>query len=220
MIKTLIRIISNNKVFFTVYLLFLIVGAATLLTIDKGDAILFFNDHRTAFWNFYFKYGTKLGEEPAYLACAILLLFLNRKAVWTIPAVGLSTMAVAYALKRFFRQARPSLWFEYSGGGLDQLDLVEGVTLLTGASSFPSGHSSSAFALYGLMALLIKNKTVGGFILIWIALTIVMSRVYLVQHFFRDVYVGSMVGLTMAMLMYMIFEYLNRGRQKESPLIA
>lgn len=201
----LISILKNNSIFFSIYFLFLIIGGIFLLTIEQGDAVLFFSDNRNPFADFYFTYGTKLGEEPAYFIFAALLFFINRKAIWTIPVAGLTVMGLSYLLKQFFGQPRPSLWFQYNRVD-EQINVVEGVQLLSGASSFPSGHTMSAFALYGLLAFLVKDKKITGFILAWIALTIGVSRVYLVQHFLRDIYAGSIIGVLVALVVYLVFE--------------
>ena len=60
--------------------------------------------------------------------------------------------------------------------------------------SFPSGHSSSIF---GLMLILsaISNNRLNQYLYFAIALIVAFSRVYLSQHFFLDILIGSLIGM-------------------------
>jgi membrane-associated phospholipid phosphatase len=93
----------------------------------------------------------------------------------------------------------------------DQLTFVAGVDVHTGATSFPSGHTMTAFALYGLLAFLLTEKKWIGFFLSLLAIGAAISRVYLVQHFLQDIYLGSLMGFSLAVLWYSI----QKGWSKE-----
>jgi membrane-associated phospholipid phosphatase len=62
------------------------------------------------------------------------------------------------------------------------------------ADSFPSGHTTSAFALATTIAIISKDKKIGLFCFILAALT-GYSRIYLGQHFLEDVGFGSLLGV-------------------------
>ena len=80
---------------------------------------------------------------------------------------------------------------------------IDGVTH-TGFSSFPSGHSTSIFALATLLALFEKNKKWNiGYLLG--AVAVGYSRIYLGQHFLGDVLVGSFIGVSLAILVHWLF---------------
>ena len=93
---------------------------------------------------------------------------------------------------------RPKKFFE----GIADLYFVPGVENYM-YNSFPSGHTTSAFALYFSLALLTKNKWI-EFLLFTIALTVAYSRIYLSQHFFSDVYAGSLVGMFTTIVVYFV----------------
>jgi membrane-associated phospholipid phosphatase len=46
---------------------------------------------------------------------------------------------------------------------------------------------------------------IGFFLFLFLALLVGISRVYLLQHFFRDVYAGSMVGVVISSVFYLTF---------------
>ncbi len=91
---------------------------------------------------------------------------------------------------------RPKKFFE----GIHDLYFVPGVDNHL-YNSFPSGHSTCAFSLYLALALLIPNKIL-KLILFFIALLIGYSRIYLSQHFLEDVYVGSLIGVSITIWVY------------------
>ena len=91
----------------------------------------------------------------------------------------------------------------------DELRLVEGVEVYIGATSFPSGHTMAGFALFGLLAFLLPKRYKGAALLFFLlALIVALSRVYLVQHFVKDIYLGAWLGLFIAILAWWLF-----GRQ-------
>ena len=67
--------------------------------------------------------------------------------------------------------------------------------------SFPSGHSTSAFALFFCLSLLAKNHYVKVFTALC-AIAVAYSRVYLSQHFLQDIIAGSFVGISVGFIFY------------------
>ena len=72
-------------------------------------------------------------------------------------------------------------------------------------NSFPSGHTISAFGLFCMMAFFLKKHYLKLLVMV-VAVLVAYSRVYLMQHFYVDVYVGSMIGVAMAMATYCILD--------------
>ncbi|PWJ55259.1 PAP2 superfamily protein [Dyadobacter jejuensis] len=64
--------------------------------------------------------------------------------------------------------------------------------------SFPSGHTTSAFAVFMCLALFSKYKTI-QFICLLLAIIVAFSRMYLLAHFPADVWIGAMIGLGFAL---------------------
>ena len=70
-------------------------------------------------------------------------------------------------------------------------------------NSFPSGHTACAFAIYFCLSMMVKNNWL-KFFFFFLALLTAFTRVYLSQHFFMDVYGGSLVGAFSALVAYLI----------------
>lgn len=102
-------------------------------------------------------------------------------------AIGLAVAVVGNAvtvtlLKLAFGRARPEISY-----------------FLESSNSFPSGHAAISVALYGSLALLLwRERLIGPTLAIWagvgMAVTLGLSRVYLVEHFLSDVLNGWVIG--------------------------
>ena len=127
-----------------------------------------------------------------------------------VPLLGFSVSVISYLTKTYFGHDRPSLYFRKLGM-LDEINLVEGIVLNGGTTSFPSGHTMSAFALYAFLAFCLPKKKWLAALLFLIALLVGISRIYLVQHFLQDVYLGAILGVLIGMGWYWIqSRFLNR----------
>lgn len=204
MLTNLRSTVQENKIYSIGFFAWLILGALVISLIEKGDGILFFNDHRSYYGDLFFRYATMLGEEITYLAIFIFLLIYRRRAAWLVPITGGVVMLVSKGLKEIFQQNRPVAWFKEMDL-FEVLNVVEGEPLFSGASSFPSGHTMSAFALFGLLALLIPQKKSIALGILSIALLVGISRVYLIHHFFIDIYAGSIIGTLLALVIFYLW---------------
>ena len=87
----------------------------------------------------------------------------------------------------------------------NDLQKVDGVVLHTGFSSFPSGHTLSAFAVFSLLSFFASNSKRQIFLFLSLAILVAASRVYLIQHFIEDVWMGSLIGVMLAYLIFQVF---------------
>ena len=195
------KIFRNNIHYISCCILFFLFGRVLLFFIEKPDAIFFFSERRTPFLDLFFTYFTKMGEEVMYLVFLISFLFVKIRYAILIPLIGIAVSIISYLAKSFFAHDRPLMYLENMNLA-DQVNFVEGIQLLIGKTSFPSGHTMSAFALYGLVAFMFSRKKIWGVTLFAFALLIGMSRNYLVQHFYQDIYLGALIGLGLSILFY------------------
>ncbi|MCB0654306.1 MAG: phosphatase PAP2 family protein [Saprospiraceae bacterium] len=206
------NIVKENRYFFVFFGVFLLVAGTFLYKMEQGDAILYFSERRTAFGNFFFKYFTKVGEEWSYPIVLLLLVYAfsprNYRHFIYVPFLGGLVALISFYTKSYFRHPRPVLFFEHNGT-LDEIIKVADVTLYGGMNSFPSGHTMSAFALYAFMAFVVPNKKLGGTLLFLTALLVGISRIYLVQHFLEDVYLGAVIGVLIGMVMYGVMNWME-----------
>ncbi len=192
---------KENRYFFTCFFIYLFIGGLGLLTLNHGDLLLYFSENRSTFGNTFFKTTNLFGEEWAYVFFLIIFLFIRIRYAVLLPIVGLLVTIVSVLTKSFFQQPRPSVFFK-DLGTISDLNLVEGVTLVKGLTSFPSGHTMSAFALFTFVALCFRRKKGLAILLFLSAVGGGVARVYLAQHFLRDIYLGTILGFFIGLLLY------------------
>lgn len=195
------RLLQQNKVFFSFYGIALTIGTGLLITQPKGQEILFLNGLHTPFFDFVFKYTTRLAELPLFIFILVVAVRFSFGKGFILLTNCSITFLIIQLLKKvvFDTQVRPALYFR----GAIELNFVQGVQTAY-HHSFPSGHTAAAFALFTMMALLIDNKK-WGLLFIFLPLMVGLSRMYLLQHFFIDVYAGSLVGVAVSVIFYLTF---------------
>lgn len=194
--------LKHNQIFISLFVIWLFIGALVLFTISKGDLVLFFNDNRMPFANFYFIIASKFAEYSFILFFIFILLNQSFGNAFLAALTWLFTGVGAQSLKRLFNMPRPAAFFDESN-----LNAV-GNTELHYANSFPSGHSTTAFALFFLFGFFVKNKN-WQILFFFLALSVAFARIYLLQHFFMDVYFGSILGVLIATIVFVSFNSSN-----------
>ncbi|MFN4084170.1 MAG: phosphatase PAP2 family protein [Bacteroidia bacterium] len=143
-------------------------------------------------------YGTYIGDGVFAILLSILILFYDKKMGISLLAAYLISSGLAQALKHliFSNFNRPYFFVDHKETIHHVLGLIPHLY-----NSFPSGHTTTAFMLFGMLSFRYGK--------IWlflpIGLLVAYSRIYLFQHFLIDVVVGSALGLTSATLVYFYF---------------
>jgi membrane-associated phospholipid phosphatase len=204
----MINVLKKERFILSVYLFLFLWTCSILLLFNKVQIHLFINQNHSENFDTIFKFLTLLGEGLFVLCICFGLLFLRyRFALVQVLAFAFSGLAAQF-LKRFvFADAlRPRAYFdnlpEYS------LRFVEGVDVAN-FYSFPSGHTTTAFAFFMLFAFISERKGL-KLLFIVIAAMVGYSRMYLSQHFLVDVVFGSLLGVISALL----FHWLVMGIKK------
>ena len=201
------KLFRNNAFFLIPYILFAIAGGIILLTSSKREIHLAINAHYNSVGDVLFYVFTQVGDG---IVAAAVGLFLLWRSLWKgLAVVGamVAASAVAQVLKHTFwsHEPRPKLYFETIG---EPIRLVPDFNNYI-YDSFPSGHTTQAFALCCSIAFLIpKRLNWLKAVLFGMAFLIGYSRMYLSQHFFRDVYFGALIGTTVSLLVFALFLHL------------
>ncbi|SIO39274.1 phosphatase PAP2 family protein [Chitinophaga niabensis] len=208
MLKTLATLVAKNRYFFIPFLLWLIIGGALLTIFTKDQLFLAVNGAHNPVADILVTISTYVGNG---LLFGLILAFFLFKRQWRNFFMGaaaflLVTLIVQF-LKRAFSEPRPISYFTDP----TVLHILPWISVHSGLS-FPSGHTSTAFAMYCFITLMWSNKKM-GWVLFLLALSTAHSRLYLSQHFFSDVYVGSIIGTFCCTLVYWLFEY----RKSQTP---
>lgn len=200
--------ITENPYFFYSYALFLVIGFFILIFTDKGYVNILFNDYRNTQLDLFFIYSSKMGEG-LYFSIILVILTLSRFRYLVLGlSVYLGSGLISQILKNIFDIDRPKIFFGDSG----LATFVENVEIYSHLS-FPSGHSTSGFAIFLFLSVITKNKKYGLLFLLC-AVFVATSRVFLMQHFFIDIYFGSLIGVFFTIIFLNLFE--NSERIKKS----
>lgn len=189
------------KHFSWAFLALLIITSPLLFT-EKEFLNLWINRYHNPFLDAIFKYITHLGN--AWFLLPLLIFALSRNYflsfVLFVTTIFESLLVQVVLKNGFFSDiVRPIKYISES----ELLHRVEGVTVHS-FHSFPSGHSQTAFLIFTFLALFCKRKAM-AYLLIFVAALVSLSRVYLLQHFFVDIWVGSILGYTFLVLILLAF---------------
>lgn len=191
--------------------IFLVAAAIAAGTLPYGEEILFLNDLRFEPFNTLFRIITGLGEPYMWVIAVAYYLVRNRRMAVPVIAAGLLVIPVSYIVKDKAGTDRPYTHFQNIGKS-DQVVVVPGVALNRGKTSFPSGHTMSAFGLYCMLALLSAGKNRD--LLLTLAVLSVLtgvSRIFLVQHFLIDVIGGAILGMMISTLVWKVWKTKSPG---------
>lgn len=198
--KTLKEILAGNRLFFGLWLLFFATGLFFLLTLGKAASFVDLNAYHRSTLDTVFIWVTFLGNGVFSIVVFVIFLLQRRwsHACQVMLAFLLSAL-LAQILKNLFSMPRPKQFF--APGQYHYF--IDGVTGI-GFASFPSGHTTSIFALATLLAIFTKNRKAKiAFLLCGVAVG--YSRIYLGQHFLGDVLMGSCIGTLTAVLVHWLF---------------
>ncbi|MES2517148.1 MAG: phosphatase PAP2 family protein [Bacteroidota bacterium] len=157
----------------------------------------FINSHNALWADWFFFGATQLGEGWFWAAIILLFLFIRYdKALIFTASLTLSTL-ISSSTKFYFNTLRPLGFFKDLKANWH---FVDGVYINLHLS-FPSGHTTTAFAIFSLLAIFSKNKN-WGFIYVLLAWITGYSRCYLFQHFPEDVLAGAVIGVFSSVVVY------------------
>lgn len=189
---------------------YLILLGLYLLFTNHGDFVLWLNGQHSPFFDLFFKYWTYLGDGVLLGIIGLYFLMTNYfKFNLFMVAIALQTVFV-HIFKQWLMngEPRPKTYFAEQ---LDWLHFVEGVNV-RGMNAFPSGHTASAFVLAFFLIFITKNKILQTAYLI-AAILVGFSRVYILQHFGRDIFFGSIFGILAMILAWEIMKkYKNKAK--------
>jgi membrane-associated phospholipid phosphatase len=177
----------------------LVPALVAVLTEDKLAMHAEINSRHYPLTDLFFRYFTHLGDGIVPTIIALFLLaFRSWRHFLMVGCSAAFSAIVAQLLKHaFFADAdRPSMFFDRMPG----IRTVEGLDLYQ-HFSFPSGHTTSAFATALALTVLIGSQR-AAFTLALLASALGFSRIYLRQHFTVDALGGAMIGTMTALAVW------------------
>lgn len=195
------ELLRKNRFFFLPYVLLLVVIGVLQINYTQGELMLWINSRNSVPADLIFPYVTYLGDGAFYVVVCLILMIYNRR----VGLIGLASFALSSLTSEFLKKLvftdspRPLKFFEQS---INKYHLIEGLDIHS-FNSFPSGHTTTAFAMFSLLALLDAQKG-RGWVFLLLATLIGYSRVYLFQHFVEDAYIGSFIGTISTVFVYVL----------------
>jgi membrane-associated phospholipid phosphatase len=204
--------ISNNKAFLIPWIIFIAIGPVLLLGYAKPQVTLFANSNHSQFLDLFFSWVTYLGEAPMIVLVLVLSLFKSiRLFLMSVLAFALNGIFIAITKFWVFGPLpRPRRFINDDS----LLHFIEGVEMHY-RFTFPSGHTTTAFVACLLLSF-IASKNWMKMLLFVLACLIAYSRMYLAQHFFQDIYFGSIAGVVIALICISFMQSRNKPNWDKS----
>lgn len=146
---------------------------------------------------------TALGDEMFFILVAVAIFWcVDKKFGFRIINVYLISAAAMAGMKQIFRRPRP---FETGE--------VKSIGAKSSGYSFPSGHSHSAASLTTQSALKSRKSWVIIAGALFTAL-VMLSRVYLGQHYLSDVLAGCSLGIILGITLTFLYGFIEKYDDK------
>jgi membrane-associated phospholipid phosphatase len=208
------NLILKTRYFLVPWLVFVILAGIILLSFSTSQIHLAVNARNNAFLDWLMPWVT-LGADGWTIVVSCLLMFAwSKRAGLFISIACLVPSAITWWLKAypFYGTPRPKWYFT----NIDKVKLhyVPGVVNWE-YDSFPSGHTTVAFAFFFAVALCLRSKKAAALCFL-AAIGVGYSRIYLSQHFLLDVFAGSIIGTITTLI---IFAEASRRKWIDLPII-
>ena len=194
--KRLVILICGLLVLFVVLTVLVVLGLTKRF--DEAGYLLV-RSLECDFFDNYFLFVTRMGNENVIIVFIIMLLFVlkDRERILLLFS-SLISVVINQGIKHLLMRKRP-----------DVLHLIK-----QGGYSYPSGHSMIAVAVYGLLIYFvcskIKNKYLKyglSLLLVLLIISIGISRIYVGVHYISDVLGGFLLAIIELILLICCFKH-------------
>jgi membrane-associated phospholipid phosphatase len=208
------KYVRENWAFLVPWLLFVITCSYFCIAYSKVDLHLMSNQFVGGWTDTLFLILTSTGDGLIIIIAIVILLFFNTRMAIQLGIIFIISTIIAHLFKDVLMEHtyRPYYVFQHLH---IKLKLISGM-YMNEVSSFPSGHSMTAFSLLAFFAFYIRNNYIKFFFCVT-AILIAYSRVYLSQHFLMDILGGSLIGVVTVLL---VMAYSNISMKYNMPLTS
>ena len=159
---------------------------------------------QTNFLDVFFQVITYMGDGVFIVLISIVFLFINVRIALlqliSYASSGIISLLLKYS---FFEESHRPYYFLKDDPTFHK---IANFTYHI-SNSFPSGHTTSIFALMTIFALVYQQSKLVSVAFFLCAILVAFSRIYLSQHFLIDVVAGSFIGLACAFGVFRIFNH-------------
>lgn len=184
------------------------------------ELLLKLNGSDSLFWDGFMWISTNM---LTWIPLAVVLLYVilkNNKIKEALVIIALLGVVIALAdqissgiCKPYFARFRPTQDPEL----MFQIDIVNGYR--GGIYGFISSHAANTFGVAVFLSLILKSGSLAIILFIWATLNAI-SRIYLGVHYPGDIFFGTLVGVGVGILIYMIYKKLQQTLLKQSNFIS
>lgn len=197
---TLKYIYNLDRRFFGILCVWVFLVITVAFSYSSIESFQLINSLHHPIADYFFSGITHVGDGLFIVILGLVLIFLRSGKLGTaVLATYIFSGLISAALKRVFDNPRPA-FFLADDSSFHSLPWVP----LAYHHSFPSGHTTSAFAAATTFALFCANRKL-SFAALILACMAAYSRVYLGQHFVEDLWFGTMLGSGTAVCCYLAY---------------
>ncbi len=197
------KVIHPVQLFLIAWIFWIAIAFILWLIYPKGILELAWNKNHHPFQDIFFFIVSGLGNGLTFGFFVLMFAFIDRRKFLIAASSALVCLLVSLMMKQYLfkGEKRPLAFFSET----ENIHLPDGASILL-FGSFPSGHTLSAFAMFLLAAFFIKNK-IWQLLFFLSAAMVGLSRIYLMAHFKEDVLTGSIIGVSISLIVISIFQY-------------
>lgn len=171
--------------------------------------LLKLNGSDSLFWDGFMWVATSTMTWIPVAVALLYVIFKNNKIKEALLLMVLLALVVALAdqiasgfCKPFFARFRPTRDPEL----MFLTDIVNGYR--GGKYGFISSHAANTFAVAVFLSLIIRNKSLAFVLFVWAILN-AYSRIYLGVHYPGDILFGTLVGIGVGVVIYLLYKRLQ-----------
>lgn len=181
--------IQKTNIFYLYFLVWFFMVGVLVFGVPKYNSFVFINHARAVFADISFTAMSYIGDCFGVIFICVFCLVKKEYKLLILVLLGYILVGIFNnLLKRHFNFPRPLACYGAS--------VVKSARWLTidRKYSFPSGHTAVAFCTGTILANYFYNHKRLAFLFFALACCTAYSRIYLGEHFLRDVWAGSCIG--------------------------
>ena len=172
--------------------------------------LLELNGSNSLFWDGFMWIATSTSTWILMAIALLYVIFKNNKINEAFLIIGMLALVIILAdqissgfCKPYFARFRPTQDPEL----MYMIDIVN--SYRGGRYGFTSSHAANTFAVAVFLSLVIKSWTFTGTLVFWAALN-AYSRIYLGVHYPGDILFGTLTGVIVGILVYLLYDNLRK----------